>query len=66
MNKHDQAEFNELSTSVARNAVAVVDAMVQRGAIKGEELLTLGQLRSSCLRLVALAEAAEVNELPDS
>ena len=40
--------------------------MVQRGALKGEELTTIGQLRDACLRLVALAEAAEVNELPDS
>lgn len=63
---NDNQEMTALSASVGRNTVAVIDAMVQRGALKGEELTTIGQLRDACLRLVALAEAAEVNELPDS
>jgi hypothetical protein len=62
----NKEEMIAVSASVGRNTVAVIDAMVTRGAIKGEELTTIGQLRDACLRLVALAEAAEADELPDS
>ena len=35
----------DLANKVGRSTVAVVDAMTQRGAFKGEELTTIGQLR---------------------
>ena len=59
---------NELATvavQVGRNTVAVIDAMVTRGAIRGEEMTTIGQLRDACLKLVALSEAAEVEALEE-
>lgn len=40
----------------SRSTVAVIDTMAQRGAIKGEEMETLGQLRSACVELAALTE----------
>lgn len=48
-----------LGNRVARSSVAVIDMMVQRGAIKGEELSSLGQLRDQCLQLIQLIEAAQ-------
>ena len=59
---------NELATvavQVGRNTVAVIDAMVTRGAIRGEEMTTIGQLRDACLKLVALSEAAEAEALEE-
>jgi len=31
--------------------IAVIDATTQRGAVKGEELSTIGGLRDQCIRL---------------
>ncbi len=56
-------ELMTISAQVGRNTIAVIDAMVTRGAIRGEELTTIGQLRDACLKLVALSEAAEVESL---
>lgn len=53
-------EIMEISNKVARNTVAVIDALVTRGAFKGEELSTIGQLRDASLHLVSLIEAAEI------
>jgi len=53
-------EIMSLGNKVARNTVAVIDALVQRGAFKGEELSTIGQLRDGSLHLVSLIEAAEL------
>jgi GAF domain-containing protein len=36
--------------------IAVVDTMCQRGAFKGEELSTIGQLRDQCVQIIQLAE----------
>ena len=54
---HDQ--MYSLANRTSRSTVAVIDAMVQRGAIKGEELSTLGQLRDQCIQLTVMAEAYE-------
>lgn len=49
--------FYDLSNRIARSTIAVVDTMVQRGAIKGEELSTLGQLRDQCVQTIQMADA---------
>ena len=48
----------EIGSRVARSTVAVIDTLVQRGAFKGEELSTIGQLRDQAIQLIQLAEAA--------
>ena len=49
-------ELQELANKTSRSMVAVVDAMTQRGAIKGEELSTIGQLRDQCIQIIQLCE----------
>ena len=54
---HDShAGIYDISNRIARSTVAVIDTMVQRGAIKGEELSTLGQLRDQCVQAIQMAE----------
>lgn len=55
-NKPDHSEIYDLSNRVARSTIAVVDALTQRGAFKGEELSTIGQLRDQSLQIIQLAE----------
>lgn len=55
--KQDHSEIYDLSNRVARSTIAVVDALTQRGAFKGEELSTIGQLRDQSLQIIQLAEA---------
>lgn len=50
------APFYDIANRVARSTIAVIDTMVQRGAIKGEELSTLGQLRDQCTQAIQMAE----------
>jgi len=50
------APVYDLANRVCRSSVAVVDTMVQRGAVKGEELSTLGQLRDQCVQLIQMCE----------
>lgn len=45
------------ANNVARNAIAVIDALAARGSFKGEELLTIGQLRDQCVQLVQHVES---------
>ena len=52
----DHSSIYELSNRVARSCVAVIDTIVQRGAIKGEELSTIGQLRDQAVQIVQLVE----------
>tara|TARA_R110000868_G_scaffold384909_1_gene652586 strand:- start:238 stop:444 length:207 start_codon:yes stop_codon:yes gene_type:complete len=54
---NDHNEIYELSNKIARSSVAVIDALTQRGAFKGEELSTIGQLRDQSLQIIQLAEA---------
>ena len=53
----DHSEIYDLSNRVSRSTVAVIDALTQRGAFKGEELSTIGQLRDQSLQIIQLAEA---------
>jgi len=46
----------DLGNRISRSTVAVIDTMVQRGAIKGEELSTLGQLRDQAVQMIQMAE----------
>ena len=52
----EQAKLNDLANRVSRSCVAVIDTIVTRGAFKGEELTTVGQLRDQAVQLVALYE----------
>ena len=54
--KQDHSEIYDLANRVARSTVAVVDALTSRGAFKGEELSTIGQLRDQGLQIIQLAE----------
>ena len=51
-------EFATTGQQVGRSTMAVIDMMTQRGAIKGEELSTIGRLRDQCMQLVQMAETA--------
>ena len=52
----------DLSNKVGRSTVAVVDAMTQRGAFKGEELSTIGGLRDQCVQIIQLIESIDQEE----
>jgi hypothetical protein len=52
----NDAEFLELGAKVSRSTIAVLDAIAQRGAFKGEEFSTVGQLRDQCVQLVQQVE----------
>lgn len=49
----------ELANRVSRSTVAVIDTMVQRGAVKGEELTTIGQLRDQAIETINLVERTQ-------
>jgi hypothetical protein len=49
----------ETANRAARSMVAVIDTMTQRGAFKGEELSTIGNLRDQCIQIIQMAEANE-------
>ena len=57
-------EFNELGMKVGRSTVAIIDAIVQRGAFKGEELSTVGQLRDQSIQMIQQIEERQ-EELDD-
>lgn len=46
-----------LMNRASRSTVAVIDAIVQRGGFRGEELSTIGQLRDNCIQLTQMYEA---------
>lgn len=50
-------QLAELSNRMSRSVVAVIDAMAMRGAIKGEEMETIGQLRNQATQAIQLAES---------
>ena len=54
--------LRELANRVSRSTVAVVDAMSQRGAFKGEELSTIGGLRDQCVQIIQLIESIDQEE----
>ena len=45
-----------LANQVSRSTVAVIDAMSQRGAVKGEEMSTLGKLRDDAVQVIQVVE----------
>ena len=49
-------ELQDLANKTSRSTIAVIDAMTQRGAFKGEELSTIGTLRDQCIQVVSLTE----------
>ena len=59
MSTETLTNLRELSNRTARSMIAVVDAMTQRGAIKGEELSTIGGLRDQAIQIIQLCEQAE-------
>ena len=52
----NDAQFLELGAKVSRSSIAIIDAISQRGAFKGEELSTVGQRRDHCVQLVQQVE----------
>jgi hypothetical protein len=54
---HD--EIYTLSNRIGRGTIAIIDALTARGAFKGEELSTIGQLRDQALQAIQLAENYE-------
>jgi len=52
----DHSQVYDLGNRVSRSAVAVIDAITQRGGFKGEELSTIGQLRDQCIQLIQIVE----------
>lgn len=59
MSTETTTQLREVSNRTARSMIAVVDAMTQRGAFKGEELSTIGQLRDQCVQVIQLVENYE-------
>lgn len=54
----DQAKaIVDASFRISRTTVSVIDAMTQRGAVKGEELSAIGQLRDQCVQASQMCEA---------
>ena len=64
--KQDHSEIYDISNRVARSTVAVVDALTSRGAFKGEELSTIGQLRDQSLQVIQLAETYQQEAAAES
>ena len=60
----NEAQFLELGAKVSRSSIAIIDAISQRGAFKGEELSTVGQLRDQCVQLVQQVEERQ-HEMDD-
>lgn len=58
-----QEQLNELANRVSRSTVAVIDTVVQRGGFKGEELLTIGQLREQAIQVITLFEQLPIETM---
>lgn len=55
-------QLADLSSRQARSVIAVIDALAQRGAFKGEELSTIGMLREQSAQITNLAEIVLTTE----
>ena len=66
INGNLQKQLNDLGTKSCRSMVAVIDAMCQRGAFKGEELSTIGGLRDQCIQCIQLSEEIEQEAAMDA
>lgn len=60
------APVYDLANRVCRSAIAVIDTMVQRGAVKGEELSTLGQLRDQAAQLIQMSDTYQQDQAAES
>ena len=54
-----QKQLQDLANKSSRSMVAVIDAMTQRGAFKGEELSTIGGLRDQWIQVIHIVENLE-------
>lgn len=61
MNKEVQ-KLIEVSQQVGRTTISVIDVMSQRGAIKGEEMTAIGQLRDHSSLMLQLCEQLEADQ----
>lgn len=52
----DVRPIYDASFRASRTTISVIDAMTQRGAIKGEELSAIGQLRDQCVQIAQMCE----------
>lgn len=59
ISRDDVEEFYGLVNRIGRSTVAVIDAVVQRGGFRGEELSTIGQLRDQCIQAIQMCEEFE-------
>lgn len=67
--KEEPDKFDHLMTlanQVSRSTVAVVDAMTQRGAFKGEELSTIGKLRDDAVQVIQVVENIQQEKAMES
>ena len=60
--KDETKAFMDQSNRVCRSVIAVIDTLTSRGAFKGEELSTIGQLRDQSVQLIQMAETQAQNE----
>lgn len=51
-----EKQLLELANRTSRSGIAIIDAMFQRGAIKGEEAETVGALRGQFIQIVQMYE----------
>lgn len=56
------SDLANLANQNGRSIIAVIDMMTQRGAIKGEELSTIGRLRDQTAQMIQLAEEELMGE----
>ena len=66
MAHESHAPMYDLSKRICRSTIAVIDTMVQRGAVKGEELSTLGQLRDQSTQLIQMCETYQQDRAAES
>ncbi len=61
---HDKAY--EKMNQVARSTIAVIDTIAARGAFKGEEMSTIGQLRDNCQHAIQIVETYKQDAASES
>lgn len=52
----DVRPIYDASFRASRTTISVLDAMCQRGAVKGEEMSAIGQLRDQCVQIAQMCE----------
>lgn len=56
MTIEDVRPIYDASFRASRTTISVIDAMCQRGAVKGEEMSAIGQLRDQCVQIAQMCE----------